>query len=61
MKIIKQLLCHHEGKLIHILDVYGDAIFSLPRNNRSIWQCPKCGKLLYKEYLEKDIIYVSDD
>lgn len=60
MKPFKRLFCRHEGKLVHILDVYGDAIFSLPRNTRSMWECPKCGKILYKEYLEKDIIYVSD-
>lgn len=60
MKLFKRLMCRHEGKLNHILDVYGDAIFSLPRNTRSMWECPKCGKILYKEYLQKDVIYVPD-
>lgn len=60
MNFFKQLFCRHEGRLEHILDVHGDAIFSLPRNTRSMWECPKCGKILYKEYLERDIIYVPD-
>lgn len=60
MNFIKRLFCRHEGKLQHIRDVYGDEIFSLPRYNRSIWQCPRCGKYFYKEYLSKDVIYVPD-
>ena len=59
--IVKQLFCKHEGRLRHIIDVYGDRIFELPRYNRSMWECPKCGKILYKEYLSKDIIYVPEE
>lgn len=60
MSFFKQLFCRHEGKLKHVLDVYGDGITSLPRNNRSVWECPKCGKFIYKEYLGKDLIYIPD-
>lgn len=58
MSIFKKLFCKHEGKLEHIKDYYGDQINQLPRFTRSEWRCPKCGKILYKEYLSKDIIYV---
>lgn len=60
MNFFKQLLCKHEAKLIHICDVHGDRIFTMPRFTRSVWQCPKCGKYLYKEYLGKDLIYIPE-
>lgn len=58
MNFLEQLFCRHEGMLVHIRDVYGEEIIALPRHNRSIWKCPKCGKLLFKEYLGRDIIYI---
>lgn len=61
MNFFKRLFCRHEGKLEHVCDVYGDKILSLPRNTRSVWQCPKCGKYVYKEYLGKDLIYIPDN
>lgn len=60
MNLFKQLFCRHEGKLEHICDTHGDEISSLPRNTRSVWQCPDCGKYLYKRYLGSKIIYVPD-
>lgn len=55
-----KLFCKHESRLIHIEDVYGDRINTLPRFTRSIWRCPDCEKLLYKNYLSKDIIYIPN-
>jgi len=55
-----KLLCKHESKLEHVEDVYGDRINTLPRHTRSIWRCPDCGKILYRNYLSKDIIYLPD-
>ena len=60
MSFLKRLFCRHEGKLEHVCDTHGDEIFSLPRNTRSVWQCPTCGKYVYKEYLGKDLIYIPD-
>ena len=59
--MFKRLFCKHEGKLIHVKDYYGDRINELPRFTRSEWICPKCGKILYKEYLSKDVLYVPDE
>ena len=59
-RIVKQLFCRHEAKLIHIRDVYGDERLMLPRFTCSIWACPLCGKILYKNYLGKDLIYIPD-
>lgn len=53
-----KLFCKHEAALIPIIDAYGDRINTLPRDARSVWKCPKCGKILYKEYLSKDFIKV---
>ena len=55
-----KLFCKHESKLIHIEDVYGDRVNILPRFTRSIWECPDCGKILYKNYLSKSIINVPN-
>ena len=60
MKLFKRLFCKHESELIHIEDIYGDKINTLPRYTRSIWQCPDCGKILYKNYLSKYFVKVPD-
>ena len=58
--LIKRMLCRHESKLTHVLDVHGDKRLLMPRNTCSIWLCPRCGKYLYKEYLGKDIIFIPE-
>lgn len=60
MILLPKLFCKHEAKLIHICDVYGDRVNTMPRYTRSVWQCPKCGRYLYKEYLGKDLIYIPE-
>ena len=55
------MFCRHESKLEHIEDFYGDRINLLPRFARSMWRCPDCGKILYKNYLSKQIIYVPSE
>lgn len=60
MNFLKRLFCRHEAKLQHVCDVHGDAIFGMPRNTRSVWECPKCGKYIFKEYLGKDLIYIPE-
>lgn len=57
---IMKLFCKHESILEHIEDVYGDKINTLPRYTRSVWQCPDCGKILYKNYLSKYFVKVPD-
>lgn len=60
MKILRRLFCKHESMLIPLEDYYGDRINTLPRFTRSTWICPDCDKLLYKNYLSKNIIQVED-
>lgn len=61
MRFLRKLTCRHEGRLTHVADVYGDTILKLPRLTRSVWMCPRCNKILYKEYLGKDVIYVPEN
>lgn len=60
MRFFKQLFCRHEGKLRHIRDVWGDEKLTMPRDTRSIWVCPDCGKVLYRRYRSRDVIYVPE-
>lgn len=58
--MFKKLFCRHESKLEPIEDFYGDQILTLPRFARSTWRCPDCGKILYRNYLSSEIIYVPN-
>ena len=59
MSFWKRLFCRHDGKIDFVCDISGD---NINRHNgaRSVWQCPDCGKYLYKRYLGSKIIYVPD-
>ena len=55
----KRLLCRHDGKLDFVGDVHGDHI-NCHNGARSVWQCPDCGKYLYKRYLGSEVIYIPN-
>ena len=49
---IKNITCKHE--LAFVRNIYGDEINIVSTENRtyrSEWQCTKCGKIKYKQYL----------
>lgn len=53
IKFIKRLRCKHDS-LEFIRNIYGDEINMLSGTKntvRSIWKCKKCGKVIYKGYL----------
>jgi len=45
---IKSWFCKHEYK--HIRNIYGDQI-NYCGGHRSLWECKKCHKLQYRDYL----------
>ena len=52
---IKTITCN-KHELVFVRNIYGDEInhISPPnRTYRSEWQCTKCGKIKYKQYLNK--------
>jgi rubredoxin len=55
MKTLKKMMCN-KHELIFVRNIYGDEINKIsPANKtyRSEWKCSKCGKIKYKEYLNK--------
>lgn len=49
---IKQIFCSHN--YVFKQNIYGDEINN-HNGNRSIWQCSKCGKIIYKKDQKLDI------
>jgi len=52
---IKIVTCNNHN-LTFIRNIYGDEINNLSpigKTYRSEWQCTKCGKIKYKQYLNK--------
>ena len=55
MEVITQVLCNKHD-LTFIRNIYGDEINEISPPNkvyRSEWKCTKCGKIKYKQYLNK--------
>lgn len=50
-KFVNKFKCDHDFVFVH--NIYGDAI-NWYGGHRSYWECKKCGKPLYKDYLKED-------
>ena len=49
MKIFKRLFCKHDYRWSE--NIHGDMIIALGWK-RSIWECSKCGKVIYSDLLD---------
>lgn len=48
IKFFKRLFCRHSYE--HVRNIYGDEIIDAGYY-RSVWTCPKCGEVKYKEHM----------